>query len=115
MRTFGTAAASTSSPAACSSPESTSPGPCVVKAARVADRPARQARVAPTAASLRIVPGRDGLAVRRDALLRELARALLRHDGARTLAVPTRVVHPRWTAAGLAKRYPAFLLVAREP
>src|SRR5438105_10169890 len=44
-------------------------GSFVVNVARVVDRPARQARVAPTAASLRIVPGRDGLAVRRDALL----------------------------------------------
>jgi len=89
-------------------------GTFVAHVAAVVDRPARQARVAPTVTALRIVPGRDGLAVRQDALLRELARALLRHNAARTIALPTRIVHPRWTAATLAQRYPAFLLVDRE-
>ena len=82
--------------------------------AAAVDRPARQARVAPTSASLRIVPSHDGLAVRRDALLQALTRVLLRTDGARAVTVPTRALHPRWTVAGLAKRYPAFLVVDRE-
>jgi len=89
-------------------------GALVAHIATVVDRPARQARVAATAATLRIVPSRDGVAVRRDTLLQALGRVLLRRDGARTIAVPTRVVHPRWTTANLAGRYPAFLLVDRE-
>ena len=32
----------------------------------------------------------------------------------RSLAVPTRVVHPRWSTASIAKRYPTFILVSRE-
>jgi vancomycin resistance protein YoaR len=86
----------------------------VANVATVVDRAARQARVVPAPAALHVVPSRDGLAVRRDALLQALTRALLRYDGARTIAVPTRVVHPRRTTDGLARHYPAFLLVDRE-
>jgi L,D-transpeptidase catalytic domain/Putative peptidoglycan binding domain len=89
-------------------------GVVVADIAAVVDRPARQAHVAAAAAMLRIVPSQNGLAVRRDTLLQALARALLRRDGARTIAVPTRVVQPRWTTTNLARRYPAFLLVDRE-
>ncbi len=89
-------------------------GGFVADIATVLDRPARAARVAATAAALRIVPSRAGVAVRRDSLLEALTRALLRHDGARTITVPTRVVHPRWTTANLGLRYPAFILVDRE-
>jgi lipoprotein-anchoring transpeptidase ErfK/SrfK len=85
----------------------------VANVALVLDRPARNARVAPTATSLRIVPGRDGLAVDRGTLRAELAAALLRSE-VRTVAIPTRTVHPRWTRAALARRYPAYLLVDRE-
>ena len=89
-------------------------GAFVADIATVVDRPARPARVVATPAALRIVPSHDGLAVRRNALLQALTHALLRAERARTIAVPTRVVHPRWTTASLPTRYPAFLLVDRE-
>jgi lipoprotein-anchoring transpeptidase ErfK/SrfK len=82
--------------------------------ASVVDRPPQNARVVPSAASLRIVPGHDGIAVSRDVLRRELAATLLRVDGPRTLDVPTRPVPPRWSAATLTRRYSAFILVDRE-
>jgi lipoprotein-anchoring transpeptidase ErfK/SrfK len=88
-------------------------GGFVADIATVLDRRARAARVAATPAALRIVPSRDGVAVRRDSLLEALTRALLRHDGARTITVATRAVHPRWTTANLGLRYPAFILVDR--
>jgi lipoprotein-anchoring transpeptidase ErfK/SrfK len=82
--------------------------------ASVVDRPPRPAHVVASAAKLRVVPERTGVAVRRDALRSALAAALLRPDRPRTLAVPTRTVEPRWTAATLPRRYPAFILVDRE-
>jgi lipoprotein-anchoring transpeptidase ErfK/SrfK len=78
------------------------------------DLPAKPARVVPLPTALRIVPSRNGLAVRRSALLRALAASLLRSDGPRTVTVPTRIVQPRMTTASLAKRYPTFILVSRE-
>ncbi|MFL5910406.1 MAG: L,D-transpeptidase family protein [Gaiellaceae bacterium] len=86
----------------------------VANVALVVDRPARSARVVPSATSLRVVPEKTGVAVDQRALREELAAALLRPTGTRTLAVPTRTVVPRWTTATLPKRYPAFILVDRE-
>ena len=84
--------------------------------ASVVDRPAKSADVKPTknAVALTPVPAREGVAVERDALRRQLAAALLRVSGPRTLTIPTRTLHPRWTIADLPKRYPSFLLVSRE-
>lgn len=82
--------------------------------AAVVDRPARSAKVVPTTLALRIVRERLGVAVRRDTLEAALAHEMLDQDGARTIAVPTRTVRPRWTAEALRKRYPAYLLVDRE-
>jgi lipoprotein-anchoring transpeptidase ErfK/SrfK len=84
------------------------------RVAAVVDLPARSAKVVPTTLALRVVPERLGVAVRRNALERALARAMLDRTGARTIAVPTRTVSPRWTAGTLRKRYPAYLLVDRE-
>jgi lipoprotein-anchoring transpeptidase ErfK/SrfK len=84
------------------------------RVAAVVDLPAHSAAVVPTSASLRIVPERYGVAVRRDALEDELASAVLDPRGERTVAVPTRTVRPRWTAESLRTRYPAYLLVDRE-
>jgi hypothetical protein len=88
----------------------------VARVARTIDRPARNARVTPTplATGLEIVPSHLGLAVKRPLLARALTSALLRSDGPRTLAVPTRPVHPRWWASTLKKRYGTYLLVSRE-
>lgn len=84
--------------------------------ARVVDEPAKSADVKPTPNALRLLPvaEREGVAVQRDALRRELAAALLRFDGPRTLTIPTRTLHPRWTVADLSQRYPTFILVSRE-
>ncbi|HVH52134.1 MAG TPA: L,D-transpeptidase family protein [Gaiellaceae bacterium] len=82
--------------------------------ARVVDEPAKSADVKPTAAALKPVFEHTGIAVQRDVLARELAAALLRVDGSRTLTIPTRTLHPRWTVADLPKRYPSFILVDRE-
>ena len=60
------------------------------------------------------MPSEDGLAVRRLALRRALAASLLRSDGPRTLAVPTRIVRPRWSTESLPQRYPTFIVVSRE-
>ena len=81
--------------------------------ALVLDEPARPAHVVATATSLHIVPERTGVAVDQAALRTELAATLLR-PSTRTLTVPVRAVAPRWTAATLPKRYPAFILIDRE-
>jgi lipoprotein-anchoring transpeptidase ErfK/SrfK len=52
--------------------------------------------------------------VKRPLLEQRLTRALLRTDGSREIAIPTRPVHPRWTAANLPARYGTYLLVSRE-
>jgi lipoprotein-anchoring transpeptidase ErfK/SrfK len=82
--------------------------------ASVVDRPAKPAYVVATAARIRIVPERPGVAVQRERLRAELAAALLDAGASRTLAVPATTVVPRWTAATLPRRYPAFILVDRE-
>ncbi|HLY94909.1 MAG TPA: L,D-transpeptidase family protein [Gaiellaceae bacterium] len=82
--------------------------------ARVVDEPAKSADVKPTATAIQPVPARLGVAVERDVLARRLAAALLRFDGPRTLTIPTRTLHPRWTVADLPQRYPSFVLVDRE-
>ena len=87
-----------------------------VHVARVLDRPARNARVAPTplATGLRIVPSRPGLAVKQPLLERALTAAVLRVDGSRTVTVPTRAVFPRWWTSALKRRYGTMILVSRE-
>ncbi|HET7566438.1 MAG TPA: L,D-transpeptidase/peptidoglycan binding protein [Gaiellaceae bacterium] len=76
-------------------------------------RPARSARVVPTATRLRIVPSRDGRAVDADAFRTALRAALLDPEAA-SLTVPTHVVRPKVPTAALGRRYPSFLLVDRE-
>ena len=81
--------------------------------ALVLDQPARPARVVATASRLHVVPERTGVAVDQAALRTELAATLLR-PATRTLTVPVHAVAPRWTAATLSRRYPAFILIDRE-
>jgi lipoprotein-anchoring transpeptidase ErfK/SrfK len=82
----------------------------------VLDRPAKNAQVVPKplAVGLRIVPDRTGLAVKRPQLEQRLTKALLRTSGPRSVAIPTRTVHARWTVANLGHRYGTYLLVSRE-
>jgi hypothetical protein len=88
----------------------------VDRVARVISRPAQSARVEPTplATGIRIVPSHLGLAVKRPRLARALTAALLSFDGRRTIAVPTRPVHPRWWTSTLARHYRTYVLVSRE-
>ena len=79
----------------------------------VVDEPARSARVVATAASVRVVPEKNGRAVDLAGLIDRLEKAAL-DPTARTVTVPVRTVEPKWTAASLPKRYPAFILVDRE-
>ena len=84
--------------------------------ARVLDRPARDAQVVPRAdaVGLKRIPKAVGLAVKRPQLERRLTNALLAASGSRTIAVPTRAIHPRWTLATLTKKYGTYILVSRE-
>jgi L,D-transpeptidase-like protein/putative peptidoglycan binding protein len=84
--------------------------------ARLLDQPARDARIAPKplATGVRILPSVPGLAVKQPQLERAVAAALLRVDGPRTLAVPTRAVHPHVWTATLPHRYGTLILVSRE-
>jgi hypothetical protein len=86
------------------------------RVARVLDRPAKNALVVPTplALGLKVIPERTGLAVKRPLLQQRLTRALLRTNGRRAIAIPTRPVHPRWTETNLQARYGTYLLVSRE-
>jgi lipoprotein-anchoring transpeptidase ErfK/SrfK len=88
----------------------------VAHIAQVLDRPAKDAVVVPKplAVGLKVVPDTTGLAVKRPLLAQRLTHALLRTDGPRTIAVPVRPVHARWTVANLTKRYGTYLLVSRE-
>jgi hypothetical protein len=80
------------------------------------DRPARNAEVLPKplAVGLRIVPDTVGLSVKRPLLQQRLTNALLATAGDRSIAVPTRELHARWTTKTLPEKYDTFLLVSRE-
>jgi hypothetical protein len=84
--------------------------------ASVLDRTPKNARVVPkpTAIGFRTIPEVVGLAVKRPLLEQRLTNALLATDGSRTIAVPTREIHPRWTLRTLPKKYGTFILVSRE-
>jgi lipoprotein-anchoring transpeptidase ErfK/SrfK len=86
------------------------------RVAQIIDRPARNARLQPTplATGIRIVPSQLGLAVKRPQLTGALTAALLSFDAQRTIAVPTRPVHPRWLTSTLSRRYGTYVLVSRE-
>jgi L,D-transpeptidase catalytic domain/Putative peptidoglycan binding domain len=85
----------------------------VARAARALDTRPRPARVVPNARRLRVVPSRDGRAVRRD-LLRSRLRAALLDPAEDTVAVPLRTLRPKLTTARLPRRFPSYLLVDRE-
>jgi hypothetical protein len=80
------------------------------------DRPAKSAQVVPKplALGLRIVPDHVGLSVKRPLLEQRLTNALLTADGDRSIAVPTRTLHARWTMKTLPNKYDTFILVSRE-
>jgi lipoprotein-anchoring transpeptidase ErfK/SrfK len=88
----------------------------VDRVARIVDRSPRPAAVvpAPLATSLHVRPSVDGVAVKRTILESRIVNAILRADGPRTLSLPTRPVHPRWTTTNIGNRYSTMILVSRE-
>jgi lipoprotein-anchoring transpeptidase ErfK/SrfK len=80
---------------------------------RALDRPARDARVDPSAAGLRKVSSRNGRAVRAGALKRAVAAELVQPDGDRAVAVRAKVTKPNVTSRELAGRYPYFITIDR--
>jgi lipoprotein-anchoring transpeptidase ErfK/SrfK len=76
------------------------------------DRPARDATVSPTPASLNPVPAEEGITVRADELRARL-RAAIESPHQRTVSAPVDRVKPQVTTDQLAEQYPAFITIDR--
>jgi hypothetical protein len=85
----------------------------VSRVRRAIDRPARDAKLDLEAGVVDPTPSRDGVAVRSSWLRRTVQRTLLSTGERDTIRVRTAVVKPKVSTAGLAKRYPAVLVVNR--
>jgi lipoprotein-anchoring transpeptidase ErfK/SrfK len=81
---------------------------------RSIDRRPHNARLRVTPGSLRVFPGRAGIAVRTPLLRRELASALTDLGSSPVVRVPTRVVRPRVTIERLAERDQILITVDRK-
>jgi lipoprotein-anchoring transpeptidase ErfK/SrfK len=85
-------------------------------AARVSsalDRPPRNAAVLPSATGLREVPGQNGISVGTAQLRARVAAALTGSSPHRTVSVPIHTPRPALSTAGLAARYPAYIIIDR--
>jgi hypothetical protein len=82
-------------------------------AARKLDQPARNARVEPAPAGLRVIRSRVGARVDAEPLERELAARVVDPDDPTIVPVPVRVMRPSVTTTALAKRYPWYITVDR--
>jgi hypothetical protein len=82
-------------------------------AARKLDRPARDARVRPGPAGLRVIRSNPGARVDAAPLERELVARVIDPDDPTLVPVPVQIVRPRVTTAELAKRYPWYITVDR--
>jgi lipoprotein-anchoring transpeptidase ErfK/SrfK len=89
-------------------------GTLVSRIERELERPAKNARLVPSAIRLLVVRSRNGLAVRARVLEKEIASRLVRPDAARAVEIPTKVVEPRLTIADLASKYSRFITVSRK-
>jgi lipoprotein-anchoring transpeptidase ErfK/SrfK len=76
------------------------------------NRPARDASVAPTPASLNPVPAQDGVTVRADDL-RARIRSAIDAPGQRTVRAPVETVKPEVTTDELAQQYPTYVTIDR--
>ena len=85
----------------------------VAAISRAVRRKAVSARVIPSALAIGRVPSRDGAALMSGILTQVLERRLADPDSLRTFKLPVKIVHPKVTTAGLAKKYPVFLTVCR--
>ena len=74
----------------------------------------RDASVDLESGSVEPVASRDGRSVRAKRLRRDLRRALLDAEGARTVRIRTAVVEPDVTTEELAEKYPAVIIVNRS-
>jgi lipoprotein-anchoring transpeptidase ErfK/SrfK len=84
----------------------------VDQVAQAINRPAQDATVAPTPASLNPVPGKDGLTVVTGEL-RSRLRAAIESPRHRTLSPQVKRVKPEVTTDQLAQKYPVFLTIDR--
>jgi len=78
------------------------------------DRPARDASIDFSPASLEPVRAQDGIVVARRPLRRAIVRALTSPNGSHTVAVHARTVKPKVTTAQLAAKYPTVITVDRS-
>jgi hypothetical protein len=85
----------------------------VARVERAIERPAKSARVLPSATALATVPSENGLAVRVRLLVRRIRSHLLSASSDRLVEVPTRVVQPGVTTGELASRYEDFITISR--
>jgi hypothetical protein len=76
------------------------------------NRPARDATVSPSPASLNAVPAQDGVTVRADDL-RSRLRSALESPNRRTVSAPADQVKPEVTTDELAQEYPVYLTIDR--
>jgi lipoprotein-anchoring transpeptidase ErfK/SrfK len=72
------------------------------------------ARLVPSSTRLRIVPGRDGIALRTAALTNAIVKRMTSLSARRVLVAPTRPVAPRVSARTLPRRYPFFITISRS-
>jgi lipoprotein-anchoring transpeptidase ErfK/SrfK len=77
------------------------------------DRPAKDATVEPSAASLERIPSKTGIRVRARRLAARISTALANPEARRVLRARTRVVEPKVTTAELPRAYPFFITVSR--
>ncbi len=77
------------------------------------DRAPRDATVQPTGSGLNTVPSQVGLTVETSTLGARIDRSMLGLEATRSVHVPTRVTQPAVTTAGLAAKYPAYIVVDR--
>jgi lipoprotein-anchoring transpeptidase ErfK/SrfK len=84
----------------------------VDEVAQQINRPAQDATVAPTPASLNTVPGRDGITVLTGELKSRL-RSAIESPRHRTVSPRVKRVKPQVTTDQLAQRYPVFLTIDR--
>ena len=76
--------------------------------------PPHVARFVPSLRKPRLIPSRDGLALRRGRLTAAVEPHLLDPRGARRLELPTRVLVPSPTTRALARRYRYYIAVSRR-
>ena len=76
------------------------------------NRPARDATVSPSPASLNAVPAQDGVTVRADDL-RSRLRSAIERPGHRTVSAPVDRVKPQVTTDELAEEYPTYITIDR--